>query len=38
MDQGWVPDSFLEEHDNGLIFDLWDDIPFIVETLDELPE
>jgi hypothetical protein len=37
-DQGWVPTSFLEEHDNGLVVDLWDDIPLIAEMLDELLE
>jgi hypothetical protein len=37
-DQGWVPESFLEEHDNGLVVDLWDGIPLIAETLDELSE
>jgi hypothetical protein len=37
-DQGWVLESFLEEHDNGLVIDLSDDIPLIAETLDELSE
>jgi hypothetical protein len=38
MDQGSVPELFLEEHDNGLVVNLWDDIPLIAETLDELQE
>jgi hypothetical protein len=38
MDQGCVPESFPEEHDNGLVVDLRDGIPLIVETLDELLE
>jgi hypothetical protein len=38
MDQGWVPESFLEAHDNGLLINLRNDIPLIAEMLDELPE
>jgi hypothetical protein len=38
MDQGWVPESLLEEHDNRLVVNLRDDISLIGETLDELSE
>jgi hypothetical protein len=38
MDQGWVPESLLEEHYDRLVIDLRDDISLVVETLDELPE
>jgi hypothetical protein len=38
MDQGWVPESLLEEHYDRLVVDLQDDISLIAETLDELPE
>jgi hypothetical protein len=37
-DQGRVPKSLLEEHDNRLVINLRDDISFVAETLDELPE
>jgi hypothetical protein len=38
MDQGRVPESFPEEHNNGLIIDLRDDVSLVVESLDELSE
>jgi hypothetical protein len=38
MDQGWVPESLLEGHNNKLVINLWDDISLIAESLDELPE
>jgi hypothetical protein len=38
MDQGWAPESLLEEHYDRLVIDLRDDISLIVETLDELSE
>jgi hypothetical protein len=33
-----VEGRLLEEHDEGLVFDLWDNIPLIVETLNEFSE
>jgi hypothetical protein len=38
MDQGWVPESLLEEHNNRLVVNLWDNISLVTESLDELPE
>jgi hypothetical protein len=38
MDQGWVSESLLEEHDDRLLVNLQDDISLVAETLDELPE
>jgi hypothetical protein len=38
LDQGWVFESLLEEHDDGFIVNLLDDVPFVVETLDEFSE
>jgi hypothetical protein len=38
LDQGQIPESLLEEHDDRLVVDLWDDIPLIAEALNELPE
>jgi hypothetical protein len=37
-DQGWVPESLLEKHENRLVVNLWDDISLVAEMLDELPE
>jgi hypothetical protein len=37
-DQGQVPESLLEEHNNRLVVDLRDDISLVVESLAELPE
>jgi hypothetical protein len=36
--QGWIPESLLEEHDNGLVVDLRNDIPLIAKALNELPK
>jgi hypothetical protein len=30
--------SLLEEHDDGFVINLWDDVPFLAEVLDEFPE
>jgi hypothetical protein len=38
MDQGWVPESLLEEHYGRFVVDLRDDISLVAETMDELPE
>jgi hypothetical protein len=38
MDQGRIPEFLLEEHDDTLVVDLWDDISHVAEALDELPE
>jgi hypothetical protein len=38
MDQKWVPESFLEEHNNRLVIDLRDDVSLVAESLDELLE
>jgi hypothetical protein len=37
-DQGRVRESFLEEHDNGHVIDLRDDISLVADMLDELPK
>jgi hypothetical protein len=37
-DQGWVPESLLKKHNNRLVVGLWDDVSFVVESLDELLE
>jgi hypothetical protein len=37
-DQGWVPESLPEEHDNRLVVNLCGDISLVAETLDELSE
>jgi hypothetical protein len=37
-DQGRVPESLLEEHNDRLVVDLWDDVSFVAESLDELTE
>ncbi len=36
--QGWVPESLLQEHNNGLVIDLQDDISHVVGMLNELLE
>jgi hypothetical protein len=36
--QGWLLESLLEEHDDGLVIDLWYNVLFVVETLDEFLE
>jgi hypothetical protein len=33
--QGWISKSLLDEHDDGLIVDLQDDVPFVAEMMDE---
>jgi hypothetical protein len=38
LNQGWIPESLLEELDDILIVDLRDDIPLIAKALNELPE
>jgi hypothetical protein len=38
QDQGWIPESLLEEHDDRLVVDLWDDISIVAKVLNELPE
>jgi hypothetical protein len=38
MDQGWILESLLEEHNNRLVINLRDDVSFLVESLDELSE
>jgi hypothetical protein len=38
MDQGWVLESLLEEHNNRLVIDLLDDISLVAKSLDELSE
>jgi 5,10-methenyltetrahydromethanopterin hydrogenase len=38
MDQGWVLESFLEEHDNRLVVNLQDDIPLVAKALDKFPK
>jgi hypothetical protein len=35
-DQSRIPESLLEEYDDRLIIDLRDDIPLVVEALNEL--
>jgi hypothetical protein len=37
-DQGRVPESFLEEHDNGFVIDLWDDVSLVTKALDKFSE
>jgi hypothetical protein len=37
-DQGWVPESLLEKHNNRLVIDLQDDVSLVAESLNELPE
>jgi hypothetical protein len=37
-DQGRVPESLLEKHDNWLVINLWDNISFVAKPLDKLPE
>jgi hypothetical protein len=37
-DQGRIPESLLEEHNDRLVVDLWDDIPLVAEALNEHPE
>jgi hypothetical protein len=34
--RGGVPESLLEEHNNRLVVNLWDDIYLVAESLDEL--
>jgi hypothetical protein len=34
--QGFIPESLLEEHDDGIVVDFWDNVPFVVEWLYEL--
>jgi hypothetical protein len=36
--QGFIPESLLEEHDDGIVVDFWDNVPFVVEWLYELLE
>jgi hypothetical protein len=38
MDQGRVPESLLEEHNNRHVVDLRDDVSLVSESLDELSE
>jgi hypothetical protein len=38
VNQGRISESLLEEHDDGLVLDLWDDGPFVTEMLDEFPK
>jgi hypothetical protein len=38
MDQGWVLESLLGEHNNRLVIDLLDDISLVAKSLDELSE
>jgi hypothetical protein len=38
IDQGWVPESFLEEHNNRPTINFWDDVSFVAKSLDEFPE
>jgi hypothetical protein len=38
MDQGWVPESLLEEHNNRLVVDLRGDVSLVAESLDEFSE
>jgi hypothetical protein len=35
VDQGLLYASFLEEHDDGLVVDERDNVPFVAKTLDE---
>jgi hypothetical protein len=37
-DQGQIHKSLLEEHDDGFVIDLQDDISFVAEALDEFLE
>jgi hypothetical protein len=37
-DQGQVPESLLEEHDDGFIIDFRDDVPLVAKMLDEFLE
>jgi hypothetical protein len=34
MDQGWGPESLLEEHNNRLVVDRQDDVSLVVESVD----
>jgi hypothetical protein len=36
--QGRVPESFLEEHDNGFVIDLRNDVYLVEEEQDKFPE
>jgi hypothetical protein len=38
LDQGRIPESLLEKHDDKLVVDLQDDIQLVVEALNELPK
>jgi hypothetical protein len=38
VDQGRVPESLLEEHDNRLVIDLRDDVSLVAKTLNKFPE
>jgi hypothetical protein len=37
-DQGQVREPLLEEHDDGFVVNLLDDVPFVTEMLDEFPD
>jgi hypothetical protein len=37
-DQGGVPKCLLEEHDDWLVINLWDDVSFVAEPLDKFRE
>jgi hypothetical protein len=38
MNQGRVSEPLLEEHNNRFVVNFWDDVPLVVEPLDEFLE